>query len=730
MPFPDVADVDYSISANTDKVKECLDYAINQWYSREQRLEKLGKLYDSHNGIIDQAESESVTKATGKTSKTKFIKYRLGRTKLKQLHGEFLELNLDPTARSVNRDAVNKKMTKYKEMLALSLAKNQIEQVRNMGYNVFPGLNIPDRNDKAAWNLNNFILANELIMQKIINDKINNLKLKLKFYQNWIDLTIASEVFGVVERNINGVDDYRFIPVKYALFEESISDVFLEKSPYLGEVRPMFYHEILTCKEFDLDSTQKEQLKNYRENYSTETTSSKDTRQSDKDLLINTYTIEWKGLEPVYVKISPVKGSDEPYMLILSREYYNENEFKLKKDVREGKYSIEKYYREILWKATRIGGGIYTKAKMEKNLIQILNENNIYNVQYNYSGMLFNTIDGTRISLQEVIYELEKVYDDIRFAINREIKKIKGDLIAFDEAFRPKGLRFIDVFHSITEDGIVRYNSSAEGNASGLELQSNQVGISAINLGNNQNLIILLNQAMDIERTIDKITGMNENRQGLSRPTTTATANVNNIEASRSMTYDHFFFMQAYIEKVLTKLCEKTKINQTYYGSDNREFIFDDGEKMYLMATKDLALDNYGITITDGKKERDILAKIETLFPQEINAGMLRTKDVARFWMENSFATALRVLDNAHNELQKLREKEQQMKIESDKYSTDMNLQIAREDREDKQQHEMDMEVLRTEGKKEIVQLEGGIQGLNDAASDSAKLAQPNKISQ
>jgi hypothetical protein len=730
MAYPDILEKDFSKDGkNNQEVRELIDYAVSQWTSKAARVKRINNLYNSYNGISSPAEIEAITKSTGKLSKTKYVQHRLGRTKLKQLHGEFLEITIEPTVRTTNREAMNKKMDKYKQLLGMSLAKPQIEKVREMGYNVFSGIKIPERTDKQAWNINNFKLANELVMQRIVNDKMQTQRLKTKFYYNFIDCTIASELFGKIERDVNGVDTYRFIPAKYAMYEESIGDTFLEQSPYLGEVRPMFIHEILASKEFDLDEADKQLVKDMRANTTSEAI--KDIQNSNASRLVNTYTVQWKALEPVYCKISPVKGSSEPYMRIISEEYYNKNRKQIERDVKKGEYQVEKYLREILWTSHRIHSSIYTKAKKNKELIQRLNENNKYNVDFDYCGMLFSTVDGVRVSVQEIIAELEKIYDETRFHINREMKKLKGTLVGFDEAFIPKGKNLSDVIHSITEDGMVRFNSSAEGNVSGTESESNKVGITAINLGQNQNLMILLNQAMDIERVMDRVTGMNDNRTGLTKATMTATANVNNIEASRSMTYDLYYFMQEYIERVLTKLAEKTKINKTYIGADQRQFILDDGEQMFLMSTKELDFDNYGVVITDGKKEKDILGKMEMLFQQEINAGQLRSKDAGRFWMESSFAAALRVLDNAHDELAKIRQDEMRVKQESAMSAQQQQMELATQDREDKQGHEKDMKVLDFEGKKELVTLEKSLDGQNMVAQNAAKAAmQPNDVSQ
>ncbi|NLG02883.1 MAG: hypothetical protein GX567_03470, partial [Clostridia bacterium] len=141
MGFPAIADKDYSKGGSDNKdMREMLDYAVNQWQSRSARRKRLEQLYNSHNGIINDHEIEAITKMTGQKSKTKYVKYRLGRSKLKQLHGEFLEINLTPTVSTTNRAAQNRKMEKYKAQLGLALSKAYIEKARAMGYDVFSGM--------------------------------------------------------------------------------------------------------------------------------------------------------------------------------------------------------------------------------------------------------------------------------------------------------------------------------------------------------------------------------------------------------------------------------------------------------------------------------------------------------------------------------------------------------------------------------------------------------------
>jgi len=721
MPFPEVSDKDFSKELNL--TREALDYAEMQYNSRQSRRERLKRLYNAYNGVIDQAEIDSIIKSTGKRSKTKYVKYRLGRSKLKQLHGEFLEINITPTIFSVNAEAKNEKMKKYKELLGMSLAKPYIESARQLGFDVFSGFNIPDVDQPDFWSVDKFKLGNEMIMQDIIIDKMKNLKLKQVLYQNFIDLTIAAECFGKVERDQNGVDTYRFIPASLALYEEEVFDPLLKRSPYHGEVRKMYPHEILSNPEFKLDPEQKRIVKAWSETYHDDETGEGSNETKGTHPSIPVYTIQWKGLEPVYIKTAPAHGSTVPYKHILSEEYYRKNKGKIKADIKAGRYEVEEYYQEIIWTASKIGIEVYTVAKKEEDIIQRLRENGKLNAESDYCGLLFSTVDGSRVSLQEIIYELERIYDDIRFQINKEIRKIRGAALVYDKAFLPKNKHLSDIIHDISEDGVVSFDSSAEGNRSGMEAESNKTGINSINLGEHQSLAVLLNQALDIERVMDRITGMNENRQGLTKATTTATANVNNIEASRSMTYDLFYFMNGFIEDMLIKLVEKTKLNRTMFGQDQRHFLFDQDQIAYMMSTKDVDKDNYGASVTDGKRERDILQKLEVMFPQEINAGLLTSKDVATFMMESNFVRAIKILDQSRERLEQVRKEEIAAAQQGKKEETQTNLQIATENREDGQTHDKEMEVIRTEGKKEVELLKGSIKGRQDGQKQAADMA-------
>jgi len=701
MQWPDIYEEDLSLESNQKYVRQALDYAAGRFASRKLRMEEIQNSYDSFNGIITEDDKKILsTYKSGNTSKTPYKKYRLGRSKMKQVHGEFLEISLDPSVYTVNPEAHNRKMDQYMEQLGLFHAREFIKKQRALGYKSLEGMQLPESKDQILG-ASGFKLQNELAMQSILNDKMVNEPIFDVFFENWKDMTICSELFSRVERDNNGKETLRYIHPKHWLGEESVFDPFLERSPYVGEVRPMYPHEILSNRNWKIKKEDREKIKKLTLNYGDKT---EDLREVGDNRAINVYIIEVKTYDPVYFKISKPKNSEIPYEIEIPTETYNRDKKSIQKDVAKGKYKIETYDREVVWELIRIGEDIYLEPKKLDDTIVFL-RNGKLTAESSYTGFLFNTTDGERISLQDVLHDFEQIYDDIRFRINRELKRIKGKVLILDKAF-VETEKISHLVEDITEEGLVTINS-AHAMDLGLDPRSAS-GISEYDLGNSQALPVLLAQAMDIERIVDKVTGMNDNRQGLTKATTTATTNINNIQASRSMTYDMFFFMGRYITRVLMKLVQKAKLNIAY-DTDHREFIYDEATKQFIKLTKEFSLDHYGITITDGKKERDAMAKAELFFPQEINAGMLRSKDVMRFITKSSFAEALKVLDDASTEMIGVQNKRDQSALDQKNQSDQMKYKLATEDREDKQSHDRDMQVLKDEGKKEQILLQKGL---------------------
>jgi len=699
--LPDFVKTDFSKDERA--ARDVVDYGMSLHICRTTERAFMTRLYEDHNGYMRESLEKSITQNTGKKSKTPYIRYRLGRSKLKLVHGEFLRSWSEPNIATTNREAINEKMENAKQIIGMSYAKPQIEKARELGYNLFPGVKIPDSNNLSTFASAKIKTKNEIIMQSIINNKVRTLNLKSLFHINFVDLSIVSECFGKVERDANGIDTFRPISPKNAIYLESLNDPLLSRTPIIGEVKYMFLHEILNTFP-DLTDEQKARITQMCKNPG-ESLASEGFKRIDNKLALRVVTIQWKSVDPRYTKVDKSKNAEVPYRNEFSPEYFSKNETRIRKDVERGKYDLEEHWQESIWEGSCISTDIYTKPKRINYIIQTRTASGRFRAKFDYIGYLFSTIDGTRVSLQEMVSELENVYDLIRFQINKELRKVRGSTLLYDLAYLPLKKRFIDVIHDISDDGIVTYNSSSEGNEGVVDHPGGEIGIREINLGKSEALPVLLSQAMDVERTLDRITGLNEPRQGLTKATMTATASLSDMESSRNMTYDLFYGINIFINEVLSLLCEKTKINWVFLGQDKRALIISDEQYGFLKATRHLCNDDYGSYMTDGRKEKEIHGKIEALFLQEINKGMLRSSDAARFWTSESFSEALQVLENAHDTLLKQQQATAREKTEAQREGIQKQIEAAERNREDIQQHEKDLEVLRGEIKKEVMEI-------------------------
>lgn len=715
--YPDISKVDFSVNGNENEdAKKILDFSYNYWNSDNKRKKKVKKLYDYFNGFINENNTKYLTHITGTKSKVPFRRYMLGRSKLKLLLGEFLRIGMNPTASAINPEAQNEKVKKYKELLGLSHAKPYIEEARKMGYDIFPGMEIPDKDDKKIFHENNFKILNEIVMQHIINDKVATEELLAKFYSIFTDAIICSEMHGVVYRNEEGIDTLRRVNPYNALFIKQDNDPFLRRSPYRGEVHYMHYHEILN--EFKLTDEQKKQLANIRIHGGHGAVREED---GNTDFLIPVVRLEWIANAPVRTKISNHKV---PYKNVLSYDYYNKNKDKIEREVKKGKYKLDTKFKMTLWKGCRISDIIYTGIEEKESVIQQLDQNGKARPRYDYFSLLFGDVNGTAVSMQELMTNLEDSYDEVRYIIRKEISKVKGKNIVFDRAFTGDKL-YKDIVRDITEEGLIEINSASDSNY-GLE---NIVGrikpVETIDLGPSSALPALINVAIDIERTMDRITGLNDDRQGITKATTTATTNNNNLAASQSMTYDLFFFSNMLVNEALTKLAEKTKLNWAFFGEDGRMIPYGNETIKYIKATKNLTSDDYSVVINDGRKEFEIRQKSESLLNAQVNAGLLGTETAIEFWSTKSLGEALNVLERAAERQKEWERENRDAALEMEKAKEENRYRMALEDREDKQEHDINLEEKKIQGKERIESLK--LRG--KAAIDKQNNVDQNNIS-
>lgn len=678
---------------------------------------------NAYNGITNPASIQYLTNTYGKINRGKFVSYRAAKTTIDLVNNDWLTRPLSTTVQTTNIASKTSKLDHYETLLGASHAKEAIGKLNSVGVDPMNGMNIPDVNDKDAWDRMSFKDKNESVMQILINSAVQDMDLKHKFNKDFQQVLLNAMCFGRNTVTIDGDDNYESIDIRNAIYVEVEGDTFLEKSPIMGSVERMTLHDIL--RKFSFTTIEKNELNtlvgqvrdnignaSYRGRYG----------MHNGDLSIDVIHIEWKSVRPTYYKISKpnaqqalVMKPNEMYRIELDTEKYEKGKAGFDADVAKGKYTIEVKYQEELWEGYQIGHQILKDVRRKPFTMRREDApGDVYG--YSYTGLLANTVNGYRVSLQETVQAIGDAVDVVMYQILREVRKSHGKIVQYDQAMQPRNKKMTDIMHEVVNDNFLVVNSSAAGNMAGKDM-SNMTGIKEFDMGLSDSFASLVDLKKELMGTLQAISGVNADRAGNTMASSTATNAQANIANSRLITEGWMYLMGMYVEKVLNKTAQQRKLIWGLYKPNKASIILGDERFGFMQVTKDLAYCDYGVKLVDGGKEQQIRQRIFGLAEASLNTKELRYQDLIGMEMAETLADAEALLKKAWVDIGKRSEEaamannkamaEQaqasqaaqqqniQMQVESAMIMNEAKLaaanKIAVEDREDVQEQERRM---------------------------------------
>jgi hypothetical protein len=685
---------------NTPKwIGQHLDYAEFLLQCYDARKAKASRLYRSYNGRTISNSIRHIVSTYGRKNRVNYVDYRLGKTKLDMLHGEFLLRPMNSTVRTVNADAKSRKLDQAEMAMGAAHSKEAIEKLRENGVDPLNGMDIPSKETPFAKM--SFKDKNEDVMQTIIDAQIKELGMRQKFSDNFRDVTIVASCFGqiVVDPNTGDVD-YETFDERDAIYEEVERDMFLDKSPIMGRKKRMPIHKVLSRYSLNTEQRNKlDEIKGDSDKYANNSDYKNRYSYVDGDFCVDVVHIEWVSVTPVVVKKSPATQTqlalnpDKKFFEIeIDPKSYEKNKKKHDKAVERGLYEIEVLYKEDLYEATRIGHDIDIEGR--KKPFTMRSEDAPGNIfGKSYTGMLFNMVDGDRVSLQETIENFSNVFNITVYQILKELNRAKGKAIVYDRAGLPKKTTIKKVLYQLANDSFIDWDSSAAGNTSGRNLDISQM-IKELDLGLSSSFPQLIALKQDIQNTIDRLSGINENREGIIAASSTATNAQSSIQASRTMTKHMDYATGLFIEKVLTKIAETTKVSWGLFKAEKGEIILGAEKFKFMRATSDIAYSDYAVYLDDGGRFLEVKQQMRLYMEASLNAKEIRPQDVLELELSESLSEAKSILKNSYEVLEKARQEEQGRALEAQSQNAQAQMQgqqqLAQEDREDRQLHDID----------------------------------------
>lgn len=717
-------------------VKLHLNYAETILNRRNNIYSIMSRLYNTYNGIKNADALRFIGKTYGRENKSKFISYRLGRNKLELLKGEYLNQALKPTVTTINSDAKTKKLDEADLVRGALIARKELAKLKEVGVDVLEGMELPEGDPDEIWNSMTFKDKNEHVMQLILENGINELDMKNKLAKNFLDLEITSMCYGKIDIDLEGNVNYIKIDPRDAIFDEIEGDDFIERAPLKGARYRMTISEIL--RKYDLTKEQRQMLKGL-ENTGNQNAGTRraTTYQINGDLCMDVIHIEWISYVPTYYKLSPktqkqleLDPSSEFYTIQMDTAEYENNKDYYDKLVEKGKLlGIETKWAEDIREAVRIGGIISIDLGRKKfQPRRVDNPNRV--VDMSYVGYLFNTVDGIRISLQQIVENFDSAFDICMYQILKELNIAKGKVIGYNRAALPQKRTMKEIIYDVVNDGFVDFDTSADGNESGRELNLRDL-IQVLDIGLSssfQQLIMLKN---DLRQTLDLITGINENRQGDIAASSTVTNAQIAITASKNITTPLFYGMNKFTERVLMKMCEYYKLSYGFFKVEKGKQILGDTQQRFLVVEKEIGYQDYGVVIQDGGKYAEMKNKIMALAEVSLNAKEIRLEDLMQLETAESYTEAKNILKNAWKSIQQVAAEQQQRQLEAQQQmqqqQLEMQQQMALENREDMQASRIDEINAKTEGQIRIDDNKMGKQMIVDTNNIEQKAVYSDK---
>jgi len=696
-------------SRKTEKyMEECIDYAVANHGKRDQDRRKDIALKAKFVGHYKKSALTDLHSTTG-TTENKYIDYKLGHRKIMQLMGEWNRRPINATVYTINGQARTEKDDAVKVHMALAATKDETSYLReNNLANPFEGMesqyDMESEDDNEFLKKLNSKETNEHIHQIGLNDYIRYENARDVLYLCYLDNILTSKAFAKTQMQPNGKVTTRYIDVSNAIYHQPIGSFFLDDSMYIGERRKMTYSDIMdSWPELKLSKhkAKLEKVKSLFGNFfsSVHENHSRPDDFDNKEGQDHTYvhTIQWMAYDPIVKKT----GKDRYGKLresVISSKYFNENKSKLMREYRNGKYDLDIRYEKNIYEATRIGDHIYVGLGRIHD--QMHNPDDPWDVKYDYTGLLFNTVLGKQTSIQELMINLEHTYNLIRMAINRELGKFKGMIMTYDRAQLPRvngqAMSFESILNKMYNEGVMHYNSSADGNLA-QEGRTQGDFFKQVDLGLTGSMDSLIKLGYEIEDTTNKIIGFNDDRLGDTPASSTVTNAQNNQINSQAATTPLVYFFNRFTEKIMCKYVEKRKISMAYYRKNEANAILGTAAAVILRSDDEFWDDYYGVYITDSQKEEFIRERLIARADVDIQGGMIRNHDVAKAEMAETVQEAIAIMDVGYDQMRSYVTEQREQENKAAQELQQAKGEQVTADREDIQQHEKDLAILEAE---------------------------------
>lgn len=447
----------------------------------------------------------------GKSLPALWINFNKIRNKINLLEGEVAIQKLDVSCKTLNRDAVSRKMKKKAQIMAQKIMSTVMPQIDPTGELI--EMREPDFIPYSEEELELYMKSSykepiERTMDSILRFEVERDKYVQTRLAFWRDILIVGRAIGKHELRY-GKPHIRRVDPRYVIADPYVFDDSFSTSAFIGEWRYAPVTEVcdtygLTLEE--LNSIRYDQGSWLWGGYS----------QNGTNFLLPYITVnnqfmclvfyaEWRDIRQVRAKVTVDQYGGEHVKILGKGE-----KPKLSEKEKEAGGRIEERNVETIRKATLVGSSVVKEWGEANNIVRDSVDNPV-RAEYSYTIISPQYTNFRTVSKVEEMSALQEFKDLIMYTVQQEMSSAGRKGFVYDLRYKPDNLQLQDIMYYLKTAGIAFTSSGQEG------VPPNGNPFPTIDTGISNSINLYLNLASYIDMEIDKISGINDARQGFQK---------------------------------------------------------------------------------------------------------------------------------------------------------------------------------------------------------------------
>ena len=726
--------VSYEVAMKDEWQHKCMDFFTTQFLARRADRERMMDNYRLVNGEYPtRVGSQLFEESKMGEVPADIVHYPICNLPLKSIWGEELKRPLNYFVKAEDEDNINQHVAHSTEQL-FNLCLQNIQQTF-FGKLEAQGIK-PDENylkNSIEYNLSlesideyrkySFTTAAEKCGNAILKKLIKSQNLIKKFRDGWKDATIVAKEFywtGI----LNGEPVCECVNPVNVIYEKSYDIDFIDQSSWVLRGEYMTPQQIIDRYK-SITPKEAEDLLNFNSGQYTNFADEKNGQiYTNNENLVSGNSLQYiddRTLDSRY-PLSPnervftmdnysmVINGNKHYLVVHAEwmkqrkigilTYFNEEtqswdnmfidgDIKLSKEQKLAGWEVTNFYINEPWTGTKIGAKVYTGIKPKSDYY--INPNKLSKRRLGYTGLVYNRRNARPISFLDEAKEFNVLFNIIMAQLKKDINSDLGNILFMDKRQVPTEENFdFDSWYTWVREARIAWIDSSKGSG------FNQFQIAQSSLLNAiESKISLLSF---LKSQIFEIMGVSPQRMGTPTQSSTATENNNAIIQSYSQTEDYFFQHNLVKERVLQNLIEDAKV--AYANEDKTmTYFLDDMSISFLQVSKDFSFADLCVYVSNSGKDIKDLEFLKSLAQPALQNGT-SMYDVANMVTTDSIhkiKDELKAIKKYNEQAQQAQQEIEKQKNESIMKSTQMQIEAATADREDRQAFEAEQNQLNRE---------------------------------